>query len=137
MKNYTYYFVDGTTSTVEVEDELYDELTYLDKKERSNNRSNTRRHISLESLMQMNKEPSVLDEYFVGGMFGDISDEKLRRALSELTERQKELLYDVVIARIPQTEIAERDNMTLTAVNNRFRRIIKKLQTYFSENVDF
>lgn len=137
MKNYTYYFVDGTTSTVEVEDELYDELTDLDKKERSNNRSNTRRHISLESLMQMNKEPSVSDEYFGDGMFGDISDEKLRHALSELTERQKELLYDVVIARIPQTEIAGRDNMSLTAVNNRFRRIIKKLQTYFSENVDF
>lgn len=137
MKNYTYYFVDGTTSTVEVEDELYDELTDLDKKERSNNRSNTRRHISLESLMQMNKEPSVSDGYFGDGMFGDISDEKLRRALSELTERQKELLYDVVILRIPQTEIAVRDNMSLTAVNNRFRRIIKKLQTYFSENVDF
>lgn len=137
MKNYTYYFVDGTTSTVEVEDELYDELTDLDKKERSNNRSNTRRHISLESLMQMNKEPSVSDGYFGDGMFGDISDEKLRLSLSELTERQKELLYDVVIARIPQTEIAARDNMSLTAVNNRFRRIIKKLQTYFSENVDF
>ena len=137
MKNYTYYFVDGTTSTVEVEDELYDELTDLDKKERSNNRSNTRRHISLESLMQMNKEPSVSDGYFGDGMFGDISDEKLRLSLSKLTERQKELLYDVVIARIPQTEIAARDNMSLTAVNNRFRRIIKKLQTYFSENVDF
>lgn len=130
MKTYTYYFADGTKSAVEVEDDLYEELINLDKAEKSNNRSNTRRHISLESLMKLNKEPSVSDEYFIGGMFVDIADDRLRSALLELSEKQKELLYDVVILRIPQTEIAERDNTSLTAVNNRFRRIIKKLQAF-------
>ena len=50
MKEYTYYFNDGTTSTVEVSDELYEILDMLDKKEENNNRKNTRRHSSYEWL---------------------------------------------------------------------------------------
>ena len=81
-------------------------------------------------MLFRSKEPYVSDEYFVKDMFGDIADDRLRSALLELSEKQKELLYDVAILRIPQTEIAGRDNTSLTAVNNRFRRIIKKLQAF-------
>lgn len=139
---YPYYFADGTQSIVTAQDvgqEWIDLLYKMDEEEKNHNRRETRRHISIESLMEINKEPTVMDEYFGSDkdMFGEITDEKLRTVLSQLTEKQRDLLYDVVVAGIPQKEIAERDGQSATAVNNRFMRIIKKFQTFFAENVDF
>ena len=64
MKEYTYKFADGSKSTVEVPDELYDILIEMDKQEKYGNRRETRRHISLESLMEQGLEPSIVDDYF-------------------------------------------------------------------------
>ena len=47
MKPYTYKFADGSKSTVEVPDEIYDILIEMDKQEKYGNRRETRRHISL------------------------------------------------------------------------------------------
>ena len=64
--DYTYYFADGTKCTVTAQDvgqEWINELYDLDDKEKSNNRKNTRRHVSIDKLVEMNVEPSYEDEY--------------------------------------------------------------------------
>lgn len=62
MKNYTYKFADGMKSVVEVDDELYGILIEMDRQEKYGNRRETRRHVSLETLTEMNVEPSYTDE---------------------------------------------------------------------------
>lgn len=138
--HYTYYFADGTKSVVTAKEfgqEWINILWAMHKDEFNQNRAETRRHVSIESLIEANNEPSVTDEYPDEEMFGEVHDVGLKAVLSGLTEKQKELLYDVAVLRIPQKEIAERDGMSITAINNCYIRIIKKFQNYFSENVDF
>ena len=51
MKSVTYKFLDGTTQTLEVSDELADLIEQLEKEEKNGNRRETRRHNSLECMM--------------------------------------------------------------------------------------
>ena len=67
QKNYyTYYFADGTKYTVtaeEVGQEWINTLWDMHKDEFNRNRTETRRHVSIESLIDDNSEPSVTDDY--------------------------------------------------------------------------
>lgn len=81
MKNYTYKFADGMKSVVEVDDELYGILIEMDRQEKYGNRRETRRHVSLETLTEMNVEPSYTDEYNFDEIFGGMDNERLQEAI--------------------------------------------------------
>ena len=130
--HYTYYFADGTQSIVTVQDvgqEWINQLWELNDKETNNNRKETRKHISIDALVEERDEPMAYD--FTEDYFGEIHDERLNEALRSLTEAQLDLLYDIVIRGFSQKEIAERDGVSGTAIHCRKQVIFKKIKKFF------
>ncbi len=130
MKTYTYKFADGTTSVVEVEDELYDLLIEMDKEEKYGNRRETRRHVSLETLTEMNVEPSYTDEYNFDEIFGGMENEQLQEAILQLLPTQQDLLNRLFVERQTVSEIAASDGVAVCSISNRLARIYKKLKNF-------
>ena len=130
MKTYTYKFADGTKSAVEVEDELYDLLIEMDKEEKYGNRRETRRHVSLETLTEMNVEPSYTDEYNFDEIFGGMENEQLQEAISELLPTQQSLLNRLFVEKQTVSEIAASDGVAVCSISNRLARIYKKLKNF-------
>jgi len=130
MKTYTYKFADGTKSVVEVEDKLYDLLIEMDKEEKYGNRRETRRHVSLETLTEMNVEPSYTDEYNFDEIFGGMENEQLQEAISQLLPSQQDLLNRVFVERQTVSEIAASDVVAVCSISNRLARIYKKLKNF-------
>lgn len=130
MKTITYKFADGTTSKVEVSDEIYALCEEMEIEEKSSERRETRRHISMESLVEMNLEPTVTDEYFKDEVFKDMESEHLQQAISQLLPSQITLLKRVFYEGESVTEIAKNDGIAVCSVSNRLARIYKKLKKF-------
>ncbi len=130
MKTITYKFADGTTSKVEVSDEIYALCEEMEIEEKSSERRETRRHVSMESLVEMNLEPTVTDEYFKNEVFKDMESERLQQAISQLLPSQIALLKRVFYEGESITEIAKNDGIAVCSVSNRLARIYKKLKKF-------
>ena len=130
MKEYTYKFADGSKSTVEVPDEIYDILIEMDKQEKYGNRRETRRHISLESLMEQGLEPSIIDDYFAEARVINMNNERLQEGIKQLLPAQQELLYKVYVDQLTVTEIAKSECVAVCSVSKRLGRIHKKLESF-------
>lgn len=134
--DYTYYFADGTKCTVTAQDvgqEWINELYDLDDKEKSNNRKNTRRHVSIDKLVEMNVEPSYEDEYSPEDILEYIDDPELHYAVSMLTEPQKKLLVRLYLKGLTVTDIAEQDGVAVCSISNRMARIYKKIEKFLPD----
>lgn len=132
MKSYTYKFADGTTSTVKVDDELFDILVEFDRQEKYGNRRETRRHISLEKLVEQCVDPPIWDEYFNDEIFGNITDEKLQCALDELSNKQRDLLAMVVLDEKSFRTIAKEKGVSKEAIRQQFLVISKKIKDFLA-----
>ena len=130
MKEYTYKFADGSKSTVEVADEIYDILIEMDKQEKYGNRRETRRHISLESLMEQGLEPSIIDDYLAESRVINMNNERLQEGIKQLLPAQQELLYKVYVDQLTVTEIAKSEGVAVCSVSKRLGRIHKKLESF-------
>lgn len=130
MKTITYKFADGTTSKVEVSDEIYALCEEIEIEEKSSDRRETRRHVSMESLVEMNLEPTVTEEYFKDEVFKDMESERLQQAISQLLPSQITLLKRVFYEGESITEIAKNDGIAVCSVSNRLARIYKKLKKF-------
>lgn len=137
---YTYCFADGTQSTVNMEnigERWLAVINQMANDEDKGNRRETRRHVSIDYLVEKSVEPAVEDEYFSDDFFGNIENEELRAAISLLTDSQRKLLYKVFFEHRKQSEIAETEGKNKKAINNQYMRIIRKLKTFFGISVDF
>jgi len=134
-KTVTYKFVDGTESTAIVSDELAAIIAQLDKEEKNNNRSETRRHTSLEWLSKR-KDTEIVDRGvnleadFI--LREDIIT--LRKAMEFLTPDQKELVYKRLYERKSFVEIAKEYGVSRQAIKDRFTKIINKLKKVFESS---
>lgn len=131
MQKIKYTFADGTISEIEVTDELYAVHLQLLQEEKRNHWRETRRHISLNYLMELGVDfaDTAADSFAAVELRED--DERLKRAISRLLPEQQELLRKVYFEYIPQTEIAANEGVTKKAVNNRLARILKSLKKFF------
>lgn len=134
MATINYRFADGHYEEIEVSDEFAKEYATMEKKERSVNRKETRRHQSLDKSMEHG--------FDVADPNADVPEETERReiirnlhkAISTLLPEQQVLLRQVYFEYISQTEIAEQEGVTKKAVNNHMARILQKLKN-FLENI--
>lgn len=131
MQTYTYKFADGTECVVEVEDDLYNLLTEMDEAEKSGNRRETRRHISMEWLAELGVEPSVTDEYFSEEATRNMRDAQLEKAMETLTEKQKEVVIKAAVDGMSFRKIAEEMGLNKDTVREYYWAGIKKLQEFF------
>lgn len=128
MKTVTYKFADGTKSEVQVSDELYAVIEEMEKAERSSNRRETRRHVSLESLAEKCIDPPTEDEYDWGEIFQNIKDERLSEAIDKLDKTDKELLYKVYYERMTLKKIAREEKVSPQAISWRLNTILSQLR---------
>ncbi len=135
MKSYTYKFADGTTSTVEVEDELYKVLEQMDTDEHNNNRRETRKHDSYEWLEEQCAEPGESDTYFEEEAFFNMEDETLQAAVAQLPLSQQDFLRRRFYENKKVPEIAKEIGVSDKTAYKRYERIMKKLN-FFLGNVE-
>lgn len=132
-KNYTYKFADGTESEVEISPELAAVLNELDRKEKSSDRRETRRHVSMDGLAEagigirdvkqdldfvLEQNDFYKKELWLEG----IQKQVLKK---HLTERQAEVFYLHKILKYNNSKIARQLNITEGAV----RKLIEKAET--------
>ena len=127
MKTIKYKFANGDKSEVEVSDDLYDFYMSLRRKETNSDKTETRRHVSLDTLVESSTEPTVNDDYFADNqvMF---TNPKLERAFKLLSDKQQELIIKVFWQDMTVSEVARQEGVSVPNISMRLQRIYKKLR---------
>ena len=95
MQTIKYRFADGTTSEIEVTDEFYTLYAELVQQEKRNHWKETRRHTSLNYLMEngIDFESPAADP--LSALLRSEDEERIHKALSALSDKQKRLVQAV------------------------------------------
>ena len=127
----TYTFADGTTSVVEVSEEIANVIIDLDHREELDERRETRRHCSIHAY-DPDGTRIADDTDIVRDLIENEEYELLHRAIAQLSERQKHLIYEVYFNNKSFSQIAREEgtykgtirNMTQYAIEN-LKKILK------------
>lgn len=128
MKQYTYYFADGTKSTVEVTDEMYETLAELDDIERKSNRTETRRHIPLTTLSEINSDILSLDEDLSDVLIEKENMATLQAAIRSLTADEQNIVQLYYFGNLTIEKIAQKCGVQKPAISKHLSRILRKLK---------
>lgn len=129
MQVIIYKFVDGTTNTVEVTEEIY--LIHLEllQQEKRNHWKETRRHTSLYYFTDMGidfedkRTESPLELYIRKENIASI-----RKAMLYLTDKRRDLVRKVFYEEMTMRQIASQTGVSHTAISQRMKTIRKRLQ---------
>ena len=128
MQTIKYTFADGTTSTVEVSDELRAVHLEIVQQEKRNHWRETRRHTSLYYLMENGidfedrRSDSPLESYIRKENITSI-----RKAISMLTPKRQELIYKVFFLGKSFSAIAKETGVSKSAVSRQMQTVYKHL----------
>lgn len=125
------YEINGTFVEIEVSDEFARQYEQIETEEKRVNRKETRRHQSLETLIEsgfqiVDQESDIEEKAFQND---DIA--QLYKAFAVLTEEQKWLIQQVFYYDRKQSEIAAELGIDPTAIRNRLRKIYDKIKKNF------
>ncbi len=129
MQVIIYKFVDVTTNTVEVTEDIYLIHLQLMKEEISNNRRETRRHTSLYYFTDMGidfedkRTESPLELYIRKENIASI-----RKAMLYLTDKRRDLGRKFYYEEMTMRQIASQTGVSHTAISQRMKTIRKRLQ---------
>ena len=129
MQVIIYKFVDGTTNTVEVTEEIY--LIHLEllQQEKRNHWKETRRHTSLYYFTDMGidfedtRTESPLELYIRKENIASI-----RKAMLYLTDKRRDLVRKFYYEEMTMRQIASQEGVSHTAISQRMKTIRKRLQ---------
>lgn len=126
-----YVFVTGEKIAVEVCEELSEVMLSLENNLKNNNRKETRRHQSIDTLNDKCGYLSIADDiqYIENSVFKKIEKDKLRKAISKLKPKEQDLLYKLYLNKntISCEEYAFKHNISSSTVRKRAERIRKEL----------
>ena len=134
MQTIKYTFADGTTSTVEVSDELHAVHLEIVQQEKRNHWRETRRHTSLYYLMENGidfedrRSDSPLESYIRKENITSI-----RKAISMLTPKRQELIYKVFFLGKSFSAIAKETGVSKSAVSRQMQTVYKHLCKFLGE----
>ena len=128
MQVIIYKFVDGTTNTVEVTEEIY--LIHLEllQQEKRNHWKETRRHTSLYYFTDMgiDFEDKRID------LFAEIvrkeNAERVHKALMTLSDKRRDLVRKFYYEEMTMRQIASQESVSHTIISQRMKTIRKCLQ---------
>lgn len=144
MPTIHYKFADGHTEEIEVTDEVAVAFELLEKYEKKVERKETRRHVSLNVLLEsgfdfpvdnddiidaLNKQEQEKSEWQEELFQRQVLEDKKKEIFSLLTYRQADAYFRHKYLHIKKTEIAKYMGVTEGAV----RKLIKKAETYLRE----
>lgn len=123
MKTIIYKFCDGTSKSIEVSDELYNNYMDMEKQDKSNQRRETRRHISLDYLADngieiADKEKDIFE------------NEDIQDAIKQLLPSQQELIRKIYVEGLTASEVAKIEGVDKSAISKRLSRIYKQLKKF-------
>lgn len=139
-----YKFAGGHTEEIEVTDEVAAAFELLEKYEKKVERKETRRHVSLNLLLEngfdfpvengdiidtLNKQEREKSEWKEEQFRRQVLSDKKKEIFSLLTYRQADAYFRHKYLQIKKTEIARYMNVTEGAV----RKLIKKAETILRE----
>ena len=145
MKTIQYKFADGHTEEIEVSDEVAAAFAQLEKYEKKVERKETRRHVSLNLLMEngfdfsaddtdlldaLDKAEQEKSEWREERFRRRVLDDKKMEIISLLTYRQADAYFRHKYLRIQKTEIARHLNVTEGAVRKLIKKAEVNLQKY-------
>ena len=132
MQKIKYEFADGTTSEIEVTDELYALHLELVQQEKRNHWKETRRHISLNYLMEqgIDFEDKAADS--LSAYLRREDDERIHNAITKLLPEQQALIKKIFYEGKTITEIAKAENVGKSAIANRLTRIYIKIKKFLN-----
>ena len=129
MKTIQYKFNDGSTKEISVTDELYALHLELLQEEKRNHWKETRRHISLDYLMEQGADiADHRDGDPLSALIEKTDDEKLKNALSYLSDKQRSLIEKVFYNDLSLREIARQTGVSHQALSQQLATIYKKLK---------
>ena len=122
-----YESVTGEILEFEVPNDVAEVCIKLENSTRKQDRKETRRHISLSTLEERGVEVSEntdIENYIIEVQ----KTEQLQEALKKLLPEQQELIFKVFFCEKSITEIAREEGVTPNAIENRLKRIYRKLK---------
>ena len=128
MQVIIYKFVDGTTNTVEVTEEIY--LIHLEllQQEKRNHWKETRRHTSLYYLIEngIDFEDKSADTLAI--IIRRENTERVHKALLTLSDKRRDLVRKFYYEEMTMRQIASQESVSHTAISQRMKTIRKRLQ---------
>lgn len=129
MKTIQYKFNDGSIKEISVTDELYALHLELLQEEKRNHWKETRRHISLDYLMEQGADiADHRDGDPLSALIEKTDDEKLKNALSYLSDKQRSLIEKVFYNDLSLREIARQTGVSHQALSQQLATIYRKLK---------
>ena len=131
MQTIKYTFADGTTNEVEVSDEFFILHLQLLQEEKRNHWKETRRHISLNYLTDngIDFESPAADPLSV--LLRNEDEERIHKALSALSDKQKRLVQAVFYEGKSLREIARQAGISHQALSKQLATVYKKIKKFF------
>ena len=128
MQKIKYEFADGTTSEIEVTDELYALHLELVQQEKRNHWRETRRHTSLNYLFEngIDFEDKSADTLAI--IIRRENIERVHKALLTLSDKRRDLVRKVFYEEMTMRQIASQTGVSHTAISQRMKTIHKRLQ---------
>ena len=129
MKTIQYKFNDGSIKQVSVTDELYALHLELLQEEKRNHWKETRRHISLDYLMEQGADiADHRDGDPLSALIAKTDDERIHKAISSLSDKQRALIEKVFYNDLSLREIARQTGVSHQALSQQLATIYKKLK---------
>lgn len=132
MPKIKYTFADGTTSEIEVTDELYALHLQIVQDEKRNHWRETRRHTSLYALMELGVDFVDMAADPVAAVELRENDKRIQKAISKLLPEQQALVRKVFYEGKTITEIAKAENVGKSAIANRLTRIYIQIKKFLN-----
>lgn len=135
MQKIKYEFADGTTSEIEVSEEIYALHLQLLQEEKRNHWKETRRHISLNYL----SDKGIDIESNAADPLEDCeqrdNEERIHNAIKHLSDKQRELAQKVFYDGMTLTAIAKEKGVSQPAITQQLATVIKKLKKLFQKTL--
>ncbi len=131
MPTIKYKFADGTTSEIEVTDELYALHLQLVQEEKRNHWRETRRHTSLNYLMEIGVDFTGTAADPVAAVELREDDERIHKAIAALSDKQKRLVQAVFYEGKSLREIARQSGISHQALSKQLATVYKKIKKFF------
>ena len=131
MKTIQYKFNDGSIKEISVTDELYALHLELLQEEKRNHWKETRRHTSLDYLMEQGADiADHRDGDPLSALIEKTDDERIKNALSYLSDKQRSLIEKVFYNDLSLREIARQTGVSHQALSQQLATIYKKLKKF-------
>lgn len=135
MQKIKYEFADGTTSEIEVSEEIYALHLQLLQEEKRNHWRETRRHISLYYLLENGVDFTDNAADPLAAVEMRDNEERIHNAINQLSDKQRKLLRAVFVEGMTLTDIAKEKGVSQPAITQQLATVIKKLKKFLQKTL--